>query len=52
MISLDNSNDSLLIAVVGAGPNQIITQTLIKPGNSPLDLVEAGITIGSLHQAS
>ncbi len=52
MISLGNSKDSLLIAVVGAGPKQIITQTLIKPGSSPLDLVEAGIAIGSLHQGS
>ncbi|MGH2388040.1 MAG: hypothetical protein ACRDIE_07515 [Chloroflexota bacterium] len=52
MISLANSSDSLLIAVVGAGSNQIITQTLIKPGSSPLDLVEAGIAIGSLHRAS
>jgi hypothetical protein len=52
IISLGNSSDSLLIAVVGAGANQIITQTLIKPGSSPLDLVEAGIAIGSLHQAS
>jgi hypothetical protein len=52
IISLGNSGDSLLIAVVGGGSNQIITQTLIKPGNSPLDLVEAGIAIGSLHQTS
>jgi hypothetical protein len=52
MISLSNSGDSLLIAVVGGGANQIVTQTVVKPGSSPLDLVEVGIAIGSLHQAS
>jgi hypothetical protein len=52
IISLGNSGNSLLVTVVGGGANQIVTQTLIKPGSSPLDLVEAGIAVGSLHQAS
>ncbi len=52
IISLGNSGDSLLITVVGGGTNQIVTETLIKPGSSPLDLVEAGIAIGSLRQTS
>jgi hypothetical protein len=51
-VSFANSPDTLLVAVISDGQHQVITQTLVKPNTPPVDLLEAGIALGSLHQTS
>jgi hypothetical protein len=51
VVTLTNSRNILLIAVVSDGQHQLITQTIVQPNTPPADLLEAGMAIASLHLA-
>jgi hypothetical protein len=52
VVSLANSPNTLLVAVVSNGQHQVIPETLVKPNTLAVDLLEADMAIGALHQTS
>lgn len=51
VVTFANSPNVLLVAVVSDGQHLVTTQTLVTPNTPPADLLEAGIALGSIHQA-
>jgi hypothetical protein len=52
IITLAGSHNTLLVVVIGEGASEIIIETLIRAGYTPLDLVEAGMAMASIQQAA
>jgi hypothetical protein len=52
IIALTGSHNTLLVVVIGEGTSEVIIETLIRPGYTPLDLVEAGLAMASIQQAA
>jgi hypothetical protein len=40
------------VVVISDGTNEVILETLIRPGYAPLDLVEAGMAMASIQQVA
>jgi hypothetical protein len=52
IMTLTGSHNTLLVVVIGEGTGEVIIETLIRPGYTPLDLVEAGMAMASIQQAA